>query len=102
MLEANKFWFYSLIFSIIKGVLSLLNDGRSRNSKISSEKKKNQTAPPVSKAKSNRTMKRILADVCDLFIPGFVTGWIPTTLVISGYATVISTVITALEIWDNI
>ncbi|RFU28854.1 hypothetical protein B7463_g7497, partial [Scytalidium lignicola] len=101
LLEANKFWFYSLVFSIIKSVLGLLNSGSSTKPNGTNEKK-GKNSPPVKKTRPNKLVRKLLADGFDLLIPGLVTGWIPTSLLISGYTTVASTILTSMEVWDGL
>ncbi|KAH8801627.1 peroxisomal biogenesis factor 11 [Xylogone sp. PMI_703] len=107
MIEANKFWFYSLVFSIIRNVLELLKSERPKTKSTSTavKEKKGKVSPPVvvaNKTKQRILLRRIIADACDLLIPGSVTGWIPVSMVISGYATVVSTFLTSIDIWEGL
>lgn len=44
-------------------------------------------------------VKQIVADSFDLLIPGTIVGWIAASPVQVGLATIISTVVTAQDIW---
>ena len=89
MLEANKFWFYSLSLSIIWGILEIVWP---KKTKTLAEGAQNQR---VSK-------RRLLTDFFDLFIPGHVTRWIRTGPVFVGFASVVSTTLSSKDIWDRL
>jgi hypothetical protein len=46
--------------------------------------------------------RRLVSDGFDLFVPGSVTGWIPTPPAFVGFATIISTVLSSKDIWDRV
>jgi hypothetical protein len=48
-----------------------------------------------------RLIRRLVTDCFDLLIPGSVTGWLVASPVIVGTATVISTTLSAKDIWDK-
>lgn len=96
LLEANKFWFYSLLFSLVSCFLQLY-------------RLRFLSAPagnPRSKAGGNGLprplAKQILTDACDLLIPGSITGWARTSPAIVGLATVVSTLLASEEIWYRV
>ena len=97
LLEANKFWFYSLLFSLASCLLQLYRV-RSPSTPL--------RATARSKAKSNvlpwPLARQILTDACDLLIPGSTTGWARTSPAIVGLATVISTLLASEEIWYRV
>jgi hypothetical protein len=119
MIEANKFWFYSLVFSILWGVFQLLyrdfceqapktpsgknpektNGKRAANPKLGGDQKRERSA--VS-GEHRRVKRGIVTDCFDLIIPGSVVGWISASSAVVGYATIISTVLSSKEIWDRL
>jgi len=103
MFEANQFWFYSLVCSIILGAYSLYTStqdpttsgvGKGKDKRESEDEK-------VRKEKRRRVKTRLVADGFDLLIPGFVTGWIRTTPAVVGFASATSTVLSSKDIWDR-
>lgn len=116
LIEAHKLWFYSLSLSLISAVWSLFstkNHGKKKtdvaekkpgngnsNSKEKDEKKAKADAV-LEKAGSayGPVMKRIVIDGCDLLIPGSFVGWINAGPVVIGMAMVVSTVLTAQDVW---
>jgi hypothetical protein len=118
MLEGNRFWFYSLVLSIIWGCvqISRLPSGdegtsekergektRGPNSKSNAERDKEVEKLQIATAENQRRLRRrLVADVFDLFIPGHVTGWLPTNLAIVGFATTVSTLLSSKDIWDRL
>lgn len=101
MLEANRFWFYSLICSIVWGLVQLfarqeayVEPGKS------GEKRDGRTAGKASKPQGVK--RRLVSDCFDLLIPGHVTGWISTSIVTVGFAGVVSTVLSSKDIWDRL
>jgi hypothetical protein len=94
LLEGNKFWFYSLLFSLASCLLQLYRLRFLSNS------------PGRSKATSNTLLrplaKQILTDACDLLIPGSITGWARTSPAIVGLATMVSTLLASEEIWYRV
>lgn len=119
MIEANKFWFYSLVFSILWGVFQLLyrdfgeqapktpsgkspekaHGRRAVNPKVGGDRK---GARRVVSEEHQRVKRGIVSDCFDLFIPGSVLGWISASSATVGYATVISTVLSSKDIWDRL
>jgi hypothetical protein len=109
MLEANKFWFYSLLFSILSAIADLLfnpSPQPSRERKSSPKKlvkKKSAELRLNSGKKKREKIKRgLIADAFDLLIPGHVTGWIPTGMATVGFASAISTTLSSRDIWDRL
>jgi hypothetical protein len=96
LLEGNKFWFYSLVCSILLGALQLSADG-------SGEKPKGKKQGAQAQRKNlNGTKRRMIADGFDLFIPGSVTGWLVTTHAFVGFAGAVSTILSSKDIWDRL
>jgi hypothetical protein len=97
LLEANKFWFYSLLFSLASCLLQVY---RLRSLPTPAG------ATARSKARSNilpwPLVRQVLTDACDLLIPGSITGWARTSPAIVGLATVVSTLLASEEIWYRV
>lgn len=116
MLEANRFWFYSLVISISWGSVKMFRQqpGESgRTEKQQSEKERPRTLIAKEARKGQKhggagieerrqIQRRLVTDVFDLFVPGHVTGWIPTSLATVGFSSVISTVLSLKDIWDRL
>jgi hypothetical protein len=102
LIEGNKFWFYSLVCSILLGALQL-NSARGEveeQSSVRSKGKKNGVK--VQKKDLDGVRRRMIADCFDLFLPGFVTGWLMTTHAFVGFAGAVSTILTLKDIWDKL
>ncbi|KAE8409917.1 peroxisomal biogenesis factor 11 [Aspergillus pseudonomiae] len=110
LVEAFKFWFYSLALSVFGAVCGLLftssspaSNKTSNNEKTKENKNAEKTAPNTddSQAKAQRTalMKRIVADGCDLLIPGVFVGWMQISDLMISVTMVISTVVSGGDAW---
>ncbi|CZS95951.1 uncharacterized protein RAG0_05424 [Rhynchosporium agropyri] len=117
MLEGNKFWFYSLICSILGGLLQFVDvaarthdvkgmDGdeqKSGNESSSEREGKDKQSLDLDRGKKMDTIKRkLVIDGLDLLSPGFVTGWISTSASVVGFSSVLSTLLSSKEIWDRL
>ena len=110
--EAMKFWFYSISFSICLGLLRLYRLGISTQGKLDSEHKKDQgSVENVAHiggetrdwvASRKRILKRLVIDCCDLFIPGFTTGWLVLSSATVGMLCVVSTILASGDIWTQV
>jgi hypothetical protein len=45
--------------------------------------------------------RKLVSDCFDLFIPGHVTGYLPTSTATVGVASAVSTVLSSKDIWDR-
>jgi len=111
MLEANRFWFYSLIFSMIGGCVQLSRGSsgmevvamKVRGKKIRNEEAKEADKLQAAVIETRRRVKvKLVTDALDIFVPGHITGWIPTTATTVGLATAISTLLSTKDIWDGL
>lgn len=117
MLEANKFWFYSLACSIFLGVLQpFMFRGVDESLEKSAKNANGETGPKstssrvgiekgagsVGLKKLEGVKRRIVSDCFDLLIPGHVTGWILTSTATAGLASVVSTTLSSKDIWDRL
>lgn len=109
LLEGNRFWFCSLIFSIVWN-LALLIIGDStlpqpptQDENLKAGKGKGLEAQRKEKREERRVvLRRLVADCADLFIPGAMVGWIPVGSAASGGAGLVSTWITGVDIWERL
>ena len=119
MLEANRFWFYSLVCSLIAGgmmhffgdkderrvkVVATKNRARGKSKESDVSKKDRGEGKSRVGQKDNRhdIKRRFVADGFDLLVPGSVTGWIPTSPAVVGFASAISTILSSRDIWDRL
>jgi len=114
LVVANRFWFCSLVFSVILGCLQLLY-GPSKmvkpGKKLFADKGGDKTARDHLKSQAERMReaderqrlkRRLVTDCFDLFIPGHVVGWIRTGPVVVGFASVVSTTLSFKDVWDRV
>ncbi|PQE15695.1 Peroxisomal biogenesis factor 11 protein [Rutstroemia sp. NJR-2017a BBW] len=113
LVEGNKFWFYALVVSIFGEFYELwyICFSSSQPAATSKSRTSEKSSTASSKEKSKRqwekrskikhSVLRIVADAADLFVPGAVTGWIPTDPGVVGIATMISTVLSSRDLWER-
>ena len=89
MLEANKLWLYSLLFSVFWGLNDII-----RPKTVRSESERVQTQRVLN--------RRLITDIFDIFIPGHVTRWIRTGPVFVGIASAVSTLLSSRDIWERL
>jgi hypothetical protein len=117
LVEANKFWFYSLCASIMMGILQIyelyVESPPSRPKDNRSKKGNKEEFDRISdgvvaahrdlkRRRAQGLVKKLVTDACDLFIPGSVVGWVQSTPVIVGVMTLVSTVLSSTDIWARI
>ena len=119
LVEAFKFWVYSLCFSLVSSFLQLYHLSASKASvtdspekegkqsmsgdgKIVAEKTERKATRVKRQQQQQALAKQIIVDCCDLLVPGFVTGWLRTTPAVVGMVSVVSTVLTSKDIWDRV
>lgn len=119
MLEANKFWFFSILCSILAGFFRLWQI--SRSSSIVNVEVKEVTEEDLPKNEGARKLtvpapkeqllesgnyepiiRRLAIDFCDLSIPGFATGWAKSTPMIVGIGSATSAVLASIDIWNRV
>ncbi|KAL5355812.1 peroxisomal biogenesis factor 11 [Aspergillus floccosus] len=101
LMEANKFWFYSICLSLTRAIWELLFLGATAQSQQSrtDEKEKSEKAPTSPTTSSTAILKRMIVDACDLTLPGSFLGWTPVGDLGVGVAMVISTIVASQDIW---
>ncbi|KAK0128998.1 hypothetical protein ONS95_000939 [Cadophora gregata] len=111
--EAMKFWFFSLTLGIFLALMELWDmsgqgpvvregdDGENRKDGTIVAQDQDSRARERSLKRWN-VVKKIVIDVCDLSIPGSITGWLTVSPGNAGMLCIVSTALTGLEIWDRI
>ena len=104
MLEANRFWFYSLVCSMLRSLVLLNGEHMTQPEKPIKESSKSGMVESdvLRKHQLGGAKRRLVADGFDLLIPGSVTGWIRTSPAIVGVGMVISTVLSSKDMWDKL
>lgn len=113
-IEALKFWFYALAVSAVLGLYELFllasapTEAKTPTTEKKGQKGKKEPAVPgelssdVRAEKRRVILKRVVADSCDLLIPGAIVGWIPLGPVPIGIAGSISAVLGGSEVWERV
>lgn len=119
-LESQKWWFYSFLLSIMGSTIAIFFPGsemkpsppasaKSRDEKTdqtTEEKKqkqhqqKQQQTPPTQELAP--LVRSLVADSCDILIPGSFVGWIQASPTQVGIAMIVSTVLSSWDIWVKI
>ncbi|KAJ5784151.1 uncharacterized protein N7518_009828 [Penicillium psychrosexuale] len=105
MNQANTFWLYALSFSVAEAIWALLVSPAEQPSKKNGKRKNRKIASEKTAVKSTVTsarVKQIVVDGCDLLIPLELLGWMPTGDVVVGSTMVLSTLLTAQEVWARV
>lgn len=104
VLEANKFWFLSLMFSISLGWVHYFAMEEEVEELLAAKvvQDSHMPSPPPKRESKRPIVRRFIADAFDLFIPGGVTGWLPSHPAWVGFAMVVSTVLSSKDIWDRL
>ena len=102
--QANTFWLYALSFSVAGGIWALLFGPSQQLAKKDGEKEKveSEKAVPVKATPSSALIQQIVVDSCDLLIPLELLNWMPTGDVVVGSTMVLSTLLTAQNIWARV
>jgi len=102
LVEGNKFWFYSLVCSILLGGLQLYAEGGEVKGGSTEKDTGKSQGVQAQKEKLGGIRRRMVVDIFDLFLPGFVTGWLVTTQAFVGFASAVSTILSSKDIWDRL
>jgi len=92
MLDANKCWWISLLCSIALGIIHLYTSWTRKT-------RSGKGSKGIRKMKGVK--RKLVSDCFDLFIPGHVTGYLPTSTATVGVASAVSTVLSSKDIWDR-
>lgn len=108
-LEAMRFWFYSISFSIVLNLVLLYSaifkaTGSLKRTKGSGETRLKVVESEVKQANvlQRNLLKKLAIDCCDIFIPGFTTGWLVLSSGFVGILGMISTVLASTDIWKRV
>ncbi|KAK4453939.1 peroxisomal biogenesis factor 11-domain-containing protein [Podospora aff. communis PSN243] len=108
VVEAQRFWLFALVCGVGKGVVVLWKgragreEGRLKREKgKKGEKGKEEEEEVKRKVREWKVLRRMVADVLDLAVPGAVVGWIPASPGTVGVLMLGSTWITGLEVWEK-
>jgi hypothetical protein len=103
MTEANKFWLYALMLSVIRCTWELFFPSAPatpyKTSSSESEKSRAKGQQPRPSPRKWPLVKRIIIDGCDLTLPGSFLGWTPVTPLQIGLGMVLSTVLAGHDVW---
>lgn len=109
VLDGQRFWFAGLVCGILAAAVRLASSARgpgqmggdkAGGSKHSGEEE-GEGAGETRKAARRKVVRRLMADVMDLAVPGSVVGWVPLA---PGYVAVLmlgSTILTGMEVWER-
>ncbi|KAL4816669.1 peroxisomal biogenesis factor 11 [Aspergillus spinulosporus] len=101
--EANKFWFYALMLSLVRCIWELFFPSvpatPSKTSSSGSEKSKAKGQQPQLNPPKWPLVKQIIIDGCDLTLPGSFLGWTPVTPLQIGLGMVLSTLLAGHNVW---
>jgi hypothetical protein len=112
-LEANKFWFYSIAFSILVSLYTLVQAFFTpKNTAPATEKTSPEIKTEASSSEANPTVqkevsyvalsKQLVVDGCDLLIAGSSVDWIIADDVTVGTAYIISSALAGRDIWNRV
>lgn len=114
--EAMRFWFYSLVCSILLLAIELwtlsttptksTDTNSEKENEVDGQKDTKTNGEQKTRLESGRTkrvlIKKLVADIADLFIPGTITGWLSTSTAGVGWAGLLSTVLSGAEVWQKV
>ncbi|KAK3900892.1 peroxisomal biogenesis factor 11 [Staphylotrichum tortipilum] len=97
VVDGQRFWFLGLVCAVVRAGLRLRR-GWGRKGKGGGEEEKR-----MKKAGEERwkVVRRMVADVLDLAIPGSVVGWVRLSPEMVGWCMLVSTILTGLEVWER-
>jgi hypothetical protein len=99
VLDGQRFWFLGLVCGTVCGVVRLSRgegkEGEKREKGERGVAKKSQGEGE----KRGKILRRLVADVMDLAVPGSVVGWVPLSPETVGLLMLGSTVLTGMEVW---
>ncbi|CAG8947485.1 unnamed protein product [Penicillium salamii] len=100
--QANTFWLYALSFSVAGSIWALLFSSTKQPAQADAKNEKAQKVTPVQATAASTLVKGVMVDGCDLLIPLELLGWWPTGDVVIGSTMVLSTLLTAQDIWAKV
>jgi hypothetical protein len=101
--QANTFWLYALSFSVAGAIWALLfGSGQPTKEAKKNQKPQSEKPVPAQATPASTLIKKAVVDGCDLLIPLELLGWWPTGDVVVGSTMVLSTLLTAQDIWARV
>lgn len=99
-----KFWFFSLLLSILVSLLQLRSLQSSPVLEKPGERQLKRKGLTQNERSTRRRalLKKLATDMADIFIPGTITGWMPTSFAGVGWVGVVSTVLSGSDVWVRI
>lgn len=88
--DGQRFWFAGLVCGVLAGGMRLVDGDGSGN--VNGGKKEEE---------KGKLLRRMVADVLDLAIPGSVVGWVRLEPATVGWCMLGSTVLTGWEVWER-
>lgn len=113
-IESQRCWFFTLLFSAVASVvclsrnlpelkaaqLSRLNSSPGDKNTAVEERKKREKAKGSEKA-AWAHLRKLIASVLDLLLPGSFLGWIHAEPLTVGLAMMITSILTGFEVWER-
>lgn len=99
MTEANKFWFYALVLSILRMTWLIFFPVAEPSPAKGKGKGKGKAGAKTVGQPKWPLVKKIIIDGCDLTLPGSFIGWVPASGLQIGAAMVVSTVLAGHNVW---
>jgi hypothetical protein len=101
VLDGQRFWFLGLVCGIVCGVVKLRRGEGGGIVKGEKREKRVATKSRGERGKRRKIMRKLIADVMDLAVPGSVVGWVPLSPEMVGLLMLGSTVLTGMEVWER-
>jgi len=106
VIDGQRFWFAGLVCGIVGAMVRLAWPGSSCRVEVKRGEKKDEKEDDgedtvKDRAARKKVVRRLIADVMDLAVPGSVVGWVPLA---PGYVALLmlgSTVLTGMEVWER-
>jgi hypothetical protein len=110
VVDGQRFWFLGLVCGVVGAVVKLGRPEREvREEEKGDGKGKGRgggeggvvARKEEERGKRRRIVRRLVADVMDLGLPGSVVGWVPLSPETVGWLMLGTTVLTGMEVWER-
>ncbi|KAL2197897.1 hypothetical protein P885DRAFT_76605 [Corynascus similis CBS 632.67] len=105
VVDGQRFWFAGLVCGIVGAMVRLARPSSSCRVEVKEgeqkDEKEGREDTMKDRAARKKVVRRLIADVMDLAVPGSVVGWVPLA---PGYVALLmlgSTVLTGMEVWER-
>ncbi|KAK4249391.1 hypothetical protein C7999DRAFT_12764 [Corynascus novoguineensis] len=106
VVDGQRFWFAGLVCGIIGAMVRLARSGSGCRVEVKGgekrdEKEDDREDTVKDRAARKKVVRRLIADVMDLAVPGSVVGWVPLA---PGYVALLmlgSTILRGMEVWER-